>query len=200
MARWLWLGLCLIPVAALLLPCAAQLSWLPEYDNAAQRQALVTILNTVGNSTLLQTRTIWPVVGRLYQGSPWASSNTSYCDWWGVTCCGNALANDINLCQAGNQSISAISVPDAELKGTLPDVFAAISDLQVLDLSYNEGELTCFGKMLQPWLCVYTLCTIKGLLAACQASGKARGLCFELAGCNLKAFRSSMCQAACHQL
>jgi hypothetical protein len=78
-----------------------------------------------------------------YPGSSsWAAANVSYCLWWGVTCCGQTLTEELAICEAGSgswYSINALELPAVGLKGTLPDVFTQLPDLQVLDLSYNRG-------------------------------------------------------------
>jgi hypothetical protein len=92
---------------------------------------------------LLPLLTRMRFAGLGYPGiSPWAAANTSYCWWWGVTCCGQTLTEELTICGAGAgswYSVSALELPAVGLKGTLPDVFDQLPDLQVLDVSYNRG-------------------------------------------------------------
>ncbi|WIA37804.1 hypothetical protein OEZ86_014669 [Tetradesmus obliquus] len=111
-------------------------------DLPEQRQALLDILQAVGMSSDIAYANS-SLTGLGYPGmSQWAAANVSYCLWWGVTCCGQTLTEELAICEAASgswYSISALELPAVGLKGTLPDVFALLPDLQVLDISYNRG-------------------------------------------------------------
>jgi hypothetical protein len=115
-------------------------------DDPQQRAALVDLFNAIGrNSDLAAANSTLGAVG--YPGtSPWLAPNVSYCWWWGVSCCGHTLADELQICENGTsmdereQSISALELPAVGLAGTLPDNFDKLPDLQVLDLSHNRGE------------------------------------------------------------
>lgn len=112
-------------------------------DVPQQRQALLQLLQAVGSTSDIQTASL-TLTDLGYPGtSPWGAANVSYCWWWGVSCCGQPLTTDLQICREGldsGQSISGIELPAVGLKGTLPDVFGNLPDLQVLDVSYNRGE------------------------------------------------------------
>lgn len=111
----------------------------PSADILEQRQALLDILDAVGNPLeLLQTSPGLASLG--YAGnSSWGMEGISYCWWWGVTCCGSTLAMELSVC-SHFQGVSSLEVPALGLTGTLPDVFDKLPDLQVLMVGYNRGE------------------------------------------------------------
>lgn len=111
----------------------------PSADIPEQRQALVAILQAIGTSSeLVQSHSALADLG--YAGnSSWGSDGTSYCWWWGVTCCGSTLTMELDVCDHF-QGVSALELPALELTGTLPDVFDNLPDLQVLQVQYNRGK------------------------------------------------------------
>lgn len=117
-------------------------------DIPEQRQALLAIFKAVGNrSELGQQNTVLPDLG--YTGnSSWGSPAASYCWWWGVTCCGASLTIELPICSSA-QAVSALDLPAVGLRGTLPDVFGQLTDLQVLDVSYNRGKKQCLQEQQQ---------------------------------------------------
>jgi hypothetical protein len=111
----------------------------PSADILEQRQALLEILEAVGNPLeLLQTT---PGLADLGYGgnSSWGMEGTSYCWWWGVTCCGSTLAMELSVCDHFH-GVSAVELPALGLTGTLPDVFDRLPDLQALMVAYNRGK------------------------------------------------------------
>jgi hypothetical protein len=132
--------LCWAPTAyAAASPQAALGQFQPSEDILVQRQALLEILDAVGNPLeLLQTTP--GLAGLGYAGnSSWGMEGTSYCWWWGVTCCGTTLAMELSVCSDFN-GVSALELPALKLTGTLPDVFDRLPDLQVLMVAYNRGK------------------------------------------------------------
>ncbi|KAK9838632.1 hypothetical protein WJX74_000225 [Apatococcus lobatus] len=70
---------------------------------------------------------------------PWATPNTSYCDWTGIGCCfsGGGLASQ--FCSAGAHSVAIMTLTGQGLRGRIPDIFAAFTDLQYLALDHNPA-------------------------------------------------------------
>lgn len=125
---------------------AALQQFYPSKDLPEQRQALLAILQAVGTGSEL-ARVDAGLSDLGYAGnSSWGSPGTSYCWWWGVTCCGSTLTLELDVCDEF-QGVSALEVPALELSGTLPDVFGQLPDLQVFMVQYNRGE----GRQLWVW-------------------------------------------------
>ncbi len=109
-------------------------------DIPSQRQALLELLSTAGNlSAVLRYKLPYVALSGLSGDSPWASNGTSYCRWWGVTCCSTVLTEVTPVCQQGTQSVAWLELSDTGLIAKLPDIFGSFPDLQVLDLSANRG-------------------------------------------------------------
>lgn len=134
-------------LASLVAGCAvaAPDSWIkamghfdPGRDLPAQHAALLRLHRAVGAGSALGATSQRAVVGS--PGiNPWLSPNTSYCTWWGINCCGTTLTRSLAICGAGPHSVSGLHLSALDLSGTLPDVFDALVDLQVLGLAFNRG-------------------------------------------------------------
>jgi hypothetical protein len=114
----------------------------PAADVPAQRRALQQLLAAAGNGTLLLTRNANAPGSnnpQLPGELPWDTPKTSYCDWWGVSCCGATLTAVNRLCRAGPHSVSSLELSNLRLDGTLPESLGDLEDLHVLDLSFNMG-------------------------------------------------------------
>lgn len=124
------------PAAA---PHTALYQFSPSADIPEQRQALLELYHALGTASELgQASTdlsAWGYAGN----SSWVAAGTSYCWWWGVTCCGTTLYNDMQVCTHMN-SVSGLELAALGLNGTLPNVFQQLPDLQVLTLGHNRGE------------------------------------------------------------
>lgn len=122
---------------------AAPYSALNQFSASAdipeQRQALLEFFSAVGTASELgqasSDLTGWGYAGN----SSWGAPDTSYCWWWGVTCCGTTLYYDMQVCSHLN-SVSGLELAALGLKGTLPNMFQQLPDLQILTLEYNRGE------------------------------------------------------------
>jgi hypothetical protein len=112
----------------------------PSEDILQQRQALLTLFTALGSPPeLLQQGQTLSDLG--YAGnSSWGEAGTSYCWWWGITCCGSALHMEMQVCSQF-QSVSSIELAAIGLTGRLPDMFQQLPDLQVLQVPYNRGAL-----------------------------------------------------------
>jgi hypothetical protein len=108
-------------------------------DLPTQQAALLQLLSSFGDSLLTQPSAQLSLAG-LPGSYPWNTPNVSYCNWWGVACCGITLTEVLKLCDHGRNSINALQLGGTQLNGTLPDVFAAFPDLQQLYLSGNPGK------------------------------------------------------------
>lgn len=153
-----WRALLVVTSAALLLCIAGQglvddaTFFLASGDIPAQRAALMKLFDAVGKrSDLAFANSSLSSIG--YAGtSAWGAPNVSYCWWWGVSCCGQTLTTELQICSQGTdgpqagQSVSSLELAAVGLAGTLPDVFAGLPDLQVLDLAYNRGEARRAGR------------------------------------------------------
>ncbi|WIA17584.1 hypothetical protein OEZ85_014409 [Tetradesmus obliquus] len=141
-------------------------------DLPEQRQALLDILQAVGMSSDIAYANS-SLAGLGYPGmSQWAAANVSYCLWWGVTCCGQTLTEELAICEAASgswYSISALELPAVGLKGTMPDVFALLPDLQVLDISYNRGLQGTLPNSLGKLPFLWQI-NIEGTQMACNAT------------------------------
>jgi len=113
-------------------------------DIPAQRRALLALLRSAGATSLLRggDALASDAGGAYVPGElPWdAAAGTSYCDWWGVSCCGATLTSVANLCAMGPRSVSAVELSNLRLNGTLPSSLGELHDLHVLDVSFNMGE------------------------------------------------------------
>lgn len=107
--------------------------FLTENDDPGMKAALNTLLALATDQSILLTPTGEP--GNL----PWDTPGVSYCDWWGVTCCGIQLAEYKPICRYGPQSVSGLQLQNVDFIGTLPDLFDEFPDLQLLDISSNRG-------------------------------------------------------------
>jgi hypothetical protein len=112
----------------------------PSNDIPQQRQALLALFEALGRPPeLLQQGQTLSDLG--YAGnSSWDADGTSYCWWWGVTCCGSPLYMEMQVCSQF-QSVSSIELAAVGLNGRLPDIFQQLPDLQVLLLPHNRGGL-----------------------------------------------------------
>ena len=137
--------ICLISSASAIVPSsgptleAVRSSYSYTYDLPTQRAALVQLLASFGDSLLIQPAAQLDLAG-LPGSHPWNTPNVSYCNWWGVACCGTTLTEVLGLCNHGHNSISSLQLSGTELNGSLPDVFEAFPDLQQLQLSGNPGN------------------------------------------------------------
>eukprot|EP00775_Hariotina_reticulata_P007075 gene7075-7288_t len=151
-------------------------------DDPQQRAALVDLFNAVGSkSDLAAADATLGAIG--YPGtSPWLAPNVSYCWWWGVSCCGHTLAEELQICEHGTSvaerehSVSALELPAVGLAGTLPDLFDKLPDLQVLDLSHNrglQGQLpSSLGRLRHLWQL-----NIQGTAMSCNGTAAQQAAC-----------------------
>lgn len=123
----------------------------PSDDILQQRQALIALLTALGSPReLLQQGQTLSDLG--YAGnSSWGANGTSYCWWWGITCCGSSLYMEMQVCSQF-QSVSSVELAAVGLTGRLPDVFQQLPDLQVLLLPYNRGALLNSRCDLRRWI------------------------------------------------
>eukprot|EP00882_Tetradesmus_deserticola_P025269 GHRQ01027742.1.p1 GENE.GHRQ01027742.1~~GHRQ01027742.1.p1 ORF type:complete len:371 (+),score=135.61 GHRQ01027742.1:195-1307(+) len=146
----------------------------PANDLPEQRKALLGLLQAVGmSSEIAYANSTLEGIGDV-GGSSWADANISYCWWWGVTCCGQTLTEELSICEAGSgswYSVSALELPAVRLKGTLPDLFAQLPDLQVLDISYNRGVQGTLPNSLGTLPFLWQL-NIEGTQMACNATAQ----------------------------
>lgn len=129
--RVLALLLCLVPL--LRAQVLEERVFLPQKDIATQREALGKLLDTVADWSILLQPPGEPT------NRPWTQTNVSYCDWWGVTCCGSLLPAYQAICNEGAQSVATLQLQNVAFNATLPDVFDQLPDLQLLDISANRG-------------------------------------------------------------
>jgi hypothetical protein len=104
-----------------------------------QAAALLRLLSVIGSNSLLASPPEFPHGAGPSQA--WNSS-AQFCDWVGVKCCSEISSAGLALCSAGPESVAQLLIADANLSGRLPDVFASLPDLQILDLSSNPGNTT----------------------------------------------------------
>lgn len=110
-------------------------------DVPAQRAALLALLRSAGKGSLLRGGNLNVSDSEYVDGElPWDTPGTSYCDWWGVSCCGTSLSRVTLLCSQGERSVSAVEVSNLRLNGTLPLELGDLVDLHMLDVSFNMGE------------------------------------------------------------
>ncbi len=85
--------------------------------NQSERQALITLYNATGGANWNNTTAsnqIWGIT----------NTNSLVCDWYGVTVVDN--------------SVTEIVLPNNNINGNLPDVFAAFPSLERVDFSGND--------------------------------------------------------------
>jgi hypothetical protein len=121
-----------------------------SHDIPSQRQALLELYAAAGQNSFLGERTGGLDESELSGNGPWGS-NTSYCSWWGVSCCGHQLRDLPGICNEGVFSINTLQLAGTELNGTLPDVFKALPDLQLLNVAYNPGGWSTKGSVFGAW-------------------------------------------------
>ncbi|KAK9843076.1 hypothetical protein WJX74_006588 [Apatococcus lobatus] len=80
---------------------------------------------------------------------PWQTPNTSYCRWVGIQCCISGGSLVMKYCNDGPQSVAMITLPGSHLTGTIPNIFAALPDLQALMLHDNPGLVGILPSMPQ---------------------------------------------------
>jgi hypothetical protein len=68
----------------------------------------------------------------------WLSSE-SHCNWYGVSCCRDFLEDVALTCFDDDQdSIADLTLDDNQLAGQVTPIFALLTDLRSLDLSFNQ--------------------------------------------------------------
>jgi hypothetical protein len=110
----------------------------PARDVPEQRAALMELAAKVGAGSALGAPTQRTVIGSPGLAA-WGTKNMSYCTWWGVNCCGATLTASLPICAHGANSVSGLHLVATGLEGVLPEVFAGLPDLQIIDLSFNRG-------------------------------------------------------------
>jgi len=108
-------------------------------DIPAQRAALEALMESAGAGSLLRKDGSSSAHEFLDGEVPWDTPDTSYCDWWGVSCCGASLSRVTQICTEGERSVSAVELSNMRLNGTLPARLGDLADLHLLDLSFNMG-------------------------------------------------------------
>jgi hypothetical protein len=114
--------------------------WLVNVDilvnekNMIRRLALATIYYQNGGTNWTNT-------------SNWLSSK-GHCDWFGVTCCKELIKDEAPTCfHEDPDAIIDLNLGDNHLSGPMTPIYALLTDLRSLDLSFNQltGEcLACF--------------------------------------------------------
>ncbi|GKY97289.1 hypothetical protein MPSEU_000687300 [Mayamaea pseudoterrestris] len=121
-------------------PMAQATQWLVHSDklvnedNLMRRLTLATIYYQNGGSKWSNT-------------SNWLSKTKHHCEWYGVTCCSDVSEQYSPTCVSANDvdAIMELNLSGNQLKGQVTPIFAQLTDLRRLDLSYNSftGTLPC---------------------------------------------------------
>lgn len=99
-------------------------------DNPREREALLALYDSTSGSN-------WNwVTGDTALGL-WNDSSTSYCDWFGVVCCGSSPLEPALVPCVGEQSVVVLSLDSFGLVGTVPAALSQLTQLSIMSLAQN---------------------------------------------------------------